>query len=531
MRRALEAITGFSRKKVIRSLLALPGESDPSGPGIILIQVDALSRAEFERAVAQKRMPFLARLLSRDGYTLHSLYSGLPSTTPAVQGELMHGQPCAVPSFDFVDRVRGRYGSMLDPRTAAEVEQRLEAQGEGIAADGSTYSDVYRGAAAEAHFCAAHLGWGEVFARAGLWRLAVIVLLHFTVMVRIVVLALVEFGLALWDAARGMWAGCDLRHEVTMLFARMFISIVLREWITLGVQVDAIRGLPVIHANFLGYDEQCHRRGPGSYFARWSLKGIDGSIHRIWSTAHRAAGRRYHLWVYSDHGQERTVPYAVQTGRSLRAAVEEVLEDMDLALQEQTAGDRRDASPWRRGHWLPPGGKKMALSSDGEEARLPYLTHKGPVAHLYLPEGTPVDAVDQIAHALISHAQIPLAMRADGDGALAWVRRGRFRLPDGAAEVLGTDHPFLGEAGVDLVRLAHHEWAGDLVLAGWERDQAPALSFSMEYGAHGGPGPAETHAFALLPRDAPVDLAERSYLRPRSLYDAILRARPARAAR
>ena len=45
--------------------------------------------------------------------------------------------------------------------------------------------------------------------------------------------------------------------------------------------IDATRGLPVIYLDFVGYDEQSHRRGPSSRFAHWSLKGIDGAIGRL----------------------------------------------------------------------------------------------------------------------------------------------------------------------------------------------------------------------------------------------------------
>ena len=67
--------------------------------------------------------------------------------------------------------------------------------------------------------------------------------------------------------------------------------------------MDISRGLPIIHINFLGYDEQSHRRGPHSRFAHWTLKGIDDAIARLWRAANHAAWRHYEVWVYSDHGQ------------------------------------------------------------------------------------------------------------------------------------------------------------------------------------------------------------------------------------
>ena len=63
---------------------------------------DGLSRAQFERALGNRRMPFLRRLMAREGYQVETLYSGLPSSTPGVQGELFYGVKTAVPAFAFV---------------------------------------------------------------------------------------------------------------------------------------------------------------------------------------------------------------------------------------------------------------------------------------------------------------------------------------------------------------------------------------------------------------------------------------------
>jgi hypothetical protein len=49
--------------------------------------------------------------------------------------------------------------------------------------------------------------------------------------------------------------------------------------------MDIQRGLPIVHINFLGYDEQSHRRGPDSKFAHWTLKGIDNAVKRLWHEA------------------------------------------------------------------------------------------------------------------------------------------------------------------------------------------------------------------------------------------------------
>ena len=51
--------------------------------GLVLIQIDGLSRGQLAKAMKRGRMPFLRKLLRREGYRLHDVYSGMPSTTAA----------------------------------------------------------------------------------------------------------------------------------------------------------------------------------------------------------------------------------------------------------------------------------------------------------------------------------------------------------------------------------------------------------------------------------------------------------------
>ena len=90
----LEALLRKMRRRVSRSewliaLLRLPKSKETeTAPGLVLIQIDGLSHRQFGRALDNGKMPFLNRLLRREGYGLHTLYSGLPSSTPSVQAEL-----------------------------------------------------------------------------------------------------------------------------------------------------------------------------------------------------------------------------------------------------------------------------------------------------------------------------------------------------------------------------------------------------------------------------------------------------------
>jgi endonuclease/exonuclease/phosphatase family metal-dependent hydrolase len=103
----------------------------------------------------------------------------------------------------------------------------------------------------------------------------------------------------------------------------------------------------------------------------------------------------------------------------------------------------------------------------------------------------------------------------------AWTAGGRWVLPEDGARILGEDHPHLSAVANELAALCRHPDAGDLVISGW-RHGGPLVTFPHENGSHGGPGPVETDAFALLPADTPLERAGREPLRPRDLRRSAL---------
>ena len=287
----------FQREEWSAYWLQLPRTAEDSDEaGLVLVQIDGLSAAELQRGISAGSLPFLFRLLDKEHFRLHSLYSGLPSSTPSVQGELFYRQKCAVPAFGFRDHRTNRLVRMFQREVALEVEQRLAVEREGLLAGGSSYCNIYEGGAAESHFCAASLGWDNLIRRARRWRLTLVTCFYLWTAVRICGLLIIEFGLALWDFLRG-WqflkshALREFWQELLMVPARVIVVILLRELAIHGAIMDMARGLPIIHLNLLGYDEQAHRRGPDSRFAHWTLKGIDAAIARLWRFAHRATSR------------------------------------------------------------------------------------------------------------------------------------------------------------------------------------------------------------------------------------------------
>lgn len=498
----------------IRHFGFLNSKDAANRPGLVLIQIDGLSHTQMQRAMDGGRLPFLRSLIETEAYRAERMYSGLPSSTPAVQAELFYGVQQAVPAFCYYDKRCGRIFSMFEGDDAREIQTRLSGTGQPLLKNGSAYCDTYSGGTEEAHLCMTGFGWPDILRPASPPMVGFLSLLHIPSLLRISFLLVVELAVALVDLFRGLISKQDLRAELKFVPSRVAVCIVMREIVVMRSGIDLMRGLPIVHMNFLGYDEQSHRRGPDSAFAHWSLKGIDQAIRRVYKAAQRSMRRDYDVWVYSDHGQTSVDSYQAVTGRTIHEAVSCVFDQTFSACHKLEHG-----SQFKRARMLHP--KRHRPESQPPD-RLPIVTTLGPIGYIYL--GTPFsdNERDTMAERLVHEASIPLVITPNGDHqATAWTEAGHFSLPRDATVVLGHDHPFLEETARDLVALCHHQDAGDFLISGWTTKRR-SLSFAAENGSHGGPSPEETGAFAIIPEDAPLPNLEDHAMRPADIRHAAL---------
>lgn len=517
----------LSRSVWLAKLMRLPvSKGSPVRPGLIMIQIDGLSQPQLQRALDKGEMPFLRRLMRREHYKLHAHYSGLPATTPAVQAELFYGIKGAVPAFSFRDHKTGKIVRMIEPDAAAQVEEELKSlSDEALIKDGTAYSNIYSGGAAESHFCASSLGWGPTLRTARPLALFVLIITNLYSVIRGVALFFLEFGLAIVDLIRGLVKGHDFLAELKFIPVRVAISIFLREVCVIGGKIDISRGMPVVHINFLGYDEQSHRRGPASLFAHWTLKGIDDSIARLWRAADRSIWRRYELWVYSDHGQAKVTPYHQLQGYTLDHAVDKAFEKLN-ATPARARSKAVSSIQTQRVKLI--GGNLVqrlfaALGINNTDSEEPSdIAALGPVGHIYSPHQLESQETQFIATELAVSHNVPLVLVVESaERVKATTSDGEFYLPDDCVRLFGADHPFIDSLGEDLMRLCQHKDAGDFVVLGW-RKGVSALSFADENGAHAGATPDETNGFAMLPEDTPLRQRDKPYLRPGDIYQAAL---------
>lgn len=490
-------------------------------PGIVLVQIDGLAHEQLQQALARGSMPFLNSLVGDQDYRLRPFYSGLPSATPAVQAELFFGVRAAVPAFRFLCRDKGEDCSMFNPLQVKDIARDLEERYPGLLRDGSSYSNIYTGGAANARYCIENLEPHQLLHRLHPLKTLGIFLQHCGKLLRIVGLALIEAGLALLDMLKGILQHQQIGKEIKFVPSRIWLCVVLRELVRFWVKRDIRAGVPIICANLVGYDEHAHRRGPSSPFAHWTLAGIDGVVRDIWQKAAGAAERRYQVIVYSDHGQEACLPYQIATGRSLLLALEEVFEEGSLAgseilWTEELPGQFQFLKRGRKIF----GAEREQLSREQIAEKRILVTAQGPLGHVYLPADIGEEERSFYAARLVEVAEIPLVFYLKEEDELRAVNRsGVWSMPADADQVLGPDHPCAKEAGEDLVQLARHVNAGELIISGWRVGGQP-WTFPLENGAHGGPGRRESQGFLLLPPGLPPSTG--TLWRPSRLRQVVL---------
>jgi endonuclease/exonuclease/phosphatase family metal-dependent hydrolase len=512
----------------IRHLGLTPSEGTSEEPGLLLIQIDGFARGQLERALAKRRMPFLRRLLRREGYEMHTFYPGLPSTTPAVQAELYYGVRSAVPAFSYFDRVLKKVGRMWDPEWAKAREAVCAKEAEGLLKGGSSWSNIYTGGAGqeESHFCAASIGLGDMWRTGKIRNIFVFILLNLGSALRIAWMLLAEFGIASADAVRAIFRGRRTNGELLLLASRVFVGVGLRELLTISGEIDVARGLPVVHLNFVGYDEEAHIRGPGSRVAHFGLRGIDRAIRRIVRAAHRSKRRDYAVWVFSDHGQETTRWFGDRFPGGVEAALSECLE----LSQKHDIAWRVGSPAWKSTLWLTRGRRNQAriereragdvLTADEQGTFT--VAAMGPVGHVYFAEPKTDDQRRALARRLVAHAGVPGVLLRGADGQVTWFHaQGETPVPDGVPPLLPHPPAMRAQIAEDLVGFMNNRDTGDLVLMGWS-PWGPAWSFAPERGAHGGFGPNEMQGFLLLPANTPLPPGTDEFVRPGALRLAAL---------
>ncbi len=544
-------VTWFNRRKYGALARRLGRDADEAvgdgGRGLLILQIDGLSHATLQQALARGTMPHLRRMIERDGCRLERWWCGVPSSTPAVQGGIMYGNNEEIPAFRWYEKASGKTVVAKHPRDARMLQDRLSAGRRGLLEGGSSYVNIYDGGARQSLFTISALGGERFFENARGASLLLLLLLSPIRLLRLVKDVTLDFVRDLWQRlVRRFDTRVGRRRRPFSILGsllQIIASVVFRELQTFGVLLDIYRRVPAIYANFYGYDDVAHQLGPLDGETERVLRGIDGRIREIDLTRRRFADRRpYDLFVLSDHGMSPCTPFRERYGETLGQFMASLAaKDAPLALDETLSREWRASSEARylleelEGISANLSWRSQRLAGvlrNFVARRIPHddereydlsrhrdlvLRNSGTISLVYFPLAMHQMDLSEIELAypgllrsLVEHPGLGLVLGRERGEAMAMTVRGPRRLlnlDDLLIRDLLDNLPDPPLAARQLARVAGFANSGDLLLFGRWNARGHAIAFEPHWATHGGIGGDQNRPFLLLPPGVDWDIS------------------------
>jgi uncharacterized membrane protein YvlD (DUF360 family) len=517
-------------------------QDGPRPPGVLFLQIDALSFDTARRAVRDGSMPNLAAWLRDGSHTLTSWHTDWSSQTGAAVCGILHGSNHDIPAFRWYDKERDRIVRVSSPLDAAEIE-RAHSDGRGLlSGGGASRGNLFTGDAAHVSLTMSSLAHvvpaGSRRPRQARERVGSGYYAYFASPVN----ALRTIAVSAVDILRELTAAArerrdDVRPRVSRggfyPLARPGTTVIVRDVVVFALLEDMLAGRPVAYADFLGYDEAAHHAGLERADSLAVLRSIDQQIGRLHRAA-QLAPRQYHLVCLSDHGQTQGQAFTARFGESIEELVGRLCGGPHGLAEPHLTGprdSRRLTEGWQVGAALAEGGPiARRLRERVERAEGVPHSHELPTDRVGgAPRAAPGVVVAVSGHtALVSFADIPgrvsleeierhwpgllpglvdhdgvgfLLVHSEEFGPVVLGRDGVHRLAAGL--VIGEDPlaPYGEHAARLVARASTFPHCPDVVInSRYDPDTDEASAFEPHVGSHGGLGGPQQHAFLLHPR-------------------------------
>jgi hypothetical protein len=497
--------------------------------GFVILQIDALSHEDMQRAMVAGHMPHLKRLLEST-HDLSRWRCGVPSDTAAIQCSMFYGSKRDVPGFYWYDRSKQRPVICSWPLDMAGVEVDNSGGASGLLRHGSVYMGMAAGGAQRAVFTTSALGRTRFPPRLTGIDVCLLLVLNPWRLARAGALTIAEVIIELYEQAVARLKRQYVAPEGIFPLTRAFTHVLFRELTTLGIRLDIFRGVPAVYANYIGYDEVAHHLGPRSTPAYRALRALDRQIRDVARAIDTIAVRPYDLYVMSDHGMTESLPFHHLYGQTLGQFIASHGVDPPTA-SELESRTYKDLATLQQIEELSAGVGPRTSSATGflvdRAMRLAMRIGTGPLqaglaekidspvlaiyssalANVYftdLPHRASVSDVEARApgllSALVNHPGIGLVVVRDGERTVALHGGGRVTLDGAGSDDIAFlsvyDEPALVHA--QLMHLANMPSAGDLLVFG-AYNGTSVVNFEDHGGAHGGLGGVQMFPFMISP--------------------------------
>lgn len=514
------------------SVWTSPARAERDERGLIILQIDGLSYQTLKEALRRGKMPFLNATIKRRRASIRRWFSGLPAQTSAVQAGMFYGDRFDIPGFRWYDKRAERLFTSSNSADMKSVDDRYAEVKNPLLKNGSCISSLLHGGASKKILTVSAMSERDLKQHRGSLEDFAIFSLHPYLYTRTIFLMVWDF---IVDQAQTY---LDLIQQKKPMVVRSIKFSLLRalgnaffrEAATYFVMEDIVRGIPVIYANYLGYDMVAHYGGPRSWDALSTLAGIDRQIKKISRMITRKARKHYDLVVLSDHGQTGSVPFKTLFRKSLPALIEEVLKKRsieptgttaelgyfdtllrEVRMVEEAYGTRSIRSSRHALERLHKRIREDYDPQEGDEGAV--VCANGNLAHVYLTESSDRVTTEQLLDKhptllefLIAHEGIGFVVTTNDEGdhlmmAKDGMRKLRTGVVEGVDPILrysdGTSSRVIIDALIELCQFPN---SGDIVVNGATLDNGSVVSFEPQRGTHGGLGGEQTDPFIIFPR-------------------------------
>jgi hypothetical protein len=505
-------------------------------PGVVFVQLDGLPAPVLEWGVKSGNFPNLARWI-RSGEMAWSEWTvRIPSTTPASQAGLLHGDNFDIPAFRWFEKDTGKLVVANHPPDAAEIERRVS-NGRGLLADnGVSISNLFSGDAATSVLVMSQL---RASARAkGAASSYTSFFTHPAGFARALVTTVAEMVKELYQARTQRRRGIEPRisRRGSFVFLRAVTNVLLRDLNTALVAQAMLRGSRSIYVDYVDYDEIAHHAGVVRPESLRALEGIDEVLGHI-ARLSDLCPRRYHVVCVSDHGQSQGATFRQRYGKALEEVITDYLgsgtaaaatgsvEDWgpvnaflsELQTHRSVSGGLTRRMLSRRTAdgvvALGPGDREHRDADSSSDASAVVVVGSGNLGGVWFtaePERLTAEEIELAWPGLISmlsrHPGVAFVVVAtDRDGPVAIGRSGLQRLLTGEVEGVDPLAAFGPEAREDFLRASRFPHAPDIYVNSLYDERIDEVAaFEELVGCHGGLGGWQTRAVLIHPVELPI---------------------------
>ncbi len=495
----------------------------------------------------------MARWIRSGSHRLGHWDALLPSTTPASQAGILHGNNDGIPNFRWWEKKTGRLLVANHPEDATEIEKRIS-NGEGLLSPGgASISNIFTGDGERAFLVMSTikvkergLGSSDAFA----WFF--VSPYNYLNMIARYLAEVIKENIQSRRQAR---AGIEPRMHrgFPYPFVRAATNVALRSLGSSLVIQEMLRGTPVIYMDYTDYDEIAHHSGPERPESLDALDGVDRELRTLKKASFNAP-RPYRFVILADHGQSLGATFLQRHGVTLQdvvrslmggsasvAAATAQIEDWgqlntfvgEVSKTKGVTGSlarvatRRSTREGQEGM----GPQAVEVTARGAASEPTELTtaeveEKGPadltvvaggnLALIYfnaIKDRMTLEQIDELypdlVKALANHPGIGvLIVRSEANGLICVGRNGIHYLDEDRVEGEDPLAVYGDLAGAAIERLDEIEHVGDIaVVSHYDPETFEIAAFEELIGAHGGLGGPQTRPFLLYPSDWEMDLA------------------------